>query len=73
MEDSVITWTLESVDGNIGKTRVTLVHSGLKGNWIERHDYAWKGYISQLMEYCKTGKMLRKSERICNMKTLARS
>lgn len=52
--ESVVTWTLDLVDG--GKTRVTLVHSGLrpapKGEeWS--YEAGWVHFLDRLTEYCK--------------------
>jgi uncharacterized protein YndB with AHSA1/START domain len=57
--DEVITWTLEPTDD--GKTRVTLVHTGLKeskedveAGWS--YEAGWTHFLSQLVEHCKNRK-----------------
>lgn len=49
--DTIVTWTLEPVEGN--KTQVTLVHSGLKGKLAEEHDKGWTYFIGRLAQHCK--------------------
>lgn len=52
--DEVVTWTLEPVDG--AKTRVTLLHTGIKPapkdeEWS--YDAGWTHFLGQLAAYCK--------------------
>jgi uncharacterized protein YndB with AHSA1/START domain len=55
--DEIITWTLEPVDGG-RRTRVTLVHTGLKESKedVEKgfsYEAGWTHFLSQLVEHCK--------------------
>ena len=54
-DNEIITWTLEPVDG--GRTRVTLLHTGLKeskedvaGGWS--YEAGWIFFLGQLVEHC---------------------
>ena len=64
-DNGVITWTLEPADG--GKTRVTLVHTGLKeskkdveAGWS--YEAGWTYFISQLAEHCKKEEAVESNE-----------
>lgn len=50
---TVVTWTLDIIDGN--KTKVTLVHTGFdpKSRWYDLHSKGWSYFIEDsLVEYC---------------------
>ena len=51
--NTVVTWTLDIVDGN--KTKVTLVHTGFdpKSRWYDLHSKGWSYFIEdRLVGYC---------------------
>jgi len=47
----VVTWTLDELTD--GKTRVTLVHSGITKEVYGDTDAGWGYYTSQLARYCR--------------------
>ena len=51
LTDSVVTWTLDELTD--GKTRVTLVHSGITKEVYGDTDAGWGYYTSQLARYCR--------------------
>lgn len=51
--ESVVTWTLEPVDG--GKTKITLVHSRLVGKTGDL-EAGWSYFMGRLAEHCKNKK-----------------
>ena len=48
---AVVTWVLDSLPD--GKTRVTLIHSGVGKEFSQDTERGWSHYLSQLATYCK--------------------
>lgn len=49
--ESIVTWTLEELEG--GKTRVTLVHTGISDDKYDITDKGWSYFTSRLADYCR--------------------
>jgi uncharacterized protein YndB with AHSA1/START domain len=49
--DSVVTWTIDALPH--GKTRVTVVHSGITKEAYERFDGSWGYWTGQLARHCR--------------------
>jgi uncharacterized protein YndB with AHSA1/START domain len=50
---AVVTWMLDSLPD--GKTRVTLIHSGVGKEFSQDTERGWGHYLSQLLTYVKRG------------------
>ena len=48
---AIVTWSLESLPN--GKTRVTLVHSGIAKQFSNDSESGWNYFLGRLVEYCK--------------------
>lgn len=49
--EAIVSWTLEELPD--GKTRVTLVHSGIGRQFLQDTERGWSHYLGQLMSHFK--------------------
>jgi uncharacterized protein YndB with AHSA1/START domain len=50
-KDSKLTWILDELPD--GKTRITLIHSGIEKQFLEDTQRGWSHYLGQLVTYSK--------------------